>query len=65
MKLKFSEFTKFGDSDKSLKHEFWSISRSCLSHVSHKTGWPQTKLREGNVSCLSVILSTEKGDHYL
>ena len=28
------EFTEFGKSDKSLKHELGSILRSCLSHVS-------------------------------
>ena len=29
------EFTEFRESNKSLKHELDSISRSCLSHVSY------------------------------
>ena len=30
---KFSEFIKFSESHKSLKHELGSIQRSCLSHM--------------------------------
>ena len=34
MEQEFIEFSEFSESDKSLKHELGSISRSCLSHVS-------------------------------
>ena len=34
MEQEFTEFGKFRESDKSMKHEWESIYRSCLSHVS-------------------------------
>ena len=48
MKQEFTEFREFWETDKSLKHEFGSIKRSCLSHVS---SW----------RCGSILISYTRG----
>ena len=48
MEQGFTEFSKFRDSDKSLKHELGSILRSCVSRVSC---W----------CCGSILLSYTRG----
>ena len=48
MEQEFIEFTKFRESDKSLKHELESVERFCLSHVAC---W----------CCDSILLSNTRG----
>ena len=41
--IEFSDFSEFGESDKSLKHELGSIERSCLSHGAVVASWFHTQ----------------------